>query len=285
MTQLKPQVIQYTYPQFLQDVYVLGEQISHHGETDDWKPNLILALARGGLTFGAYLAHRLNVKGVITADTFLDVPPKKYHPKPGRSFRVLVVDDISDSGDTLDIYMGALRAKAKEDGHDLEILSATLWIRYNTKFIPDYHARIINSNAWIEFPWEGDITRTTKKFFLELLSHKHQTFNPPALLAILPLSPEEQAKDEAPSINVVPEPEYATSFNTSHEAMIASQEIGRRSDDYQELFAIGVPVVSEHIFNTEKHTKYWDSYNRQLALLEAQERRQRAQAQAQVQQK
>lgn len=270
-------ITQYTYPQFLQDVMILGDQISCHGDISDWKPDVILALARGGLTFGAYIAHRLGCKNVITADTFLDVPPKKLLPKAGKTFRILVVDDISDSGDTLDIYMGALRAKAEEERFDIEVVSATLWVRFNTRFNPDYSARTVMDLSWIEFPWEGDLLRTSRGLFIELLSHKRQTYDPPALLSIQLLTPEQANKDESPDINIVPEAEYATLFTTSHEAMAAISEIGRCSADYSELYALGVPIISEHIYNTEKHQKYWDSYKRQLNLMVAQAQAQKRQ--------
>jgi len=73
--------------------------------------------------------------------------------------RVLLVDDVSDSGltlqfsvQTLSLYMPA------------EIKTATLYIKPWTKYVPDYYAEQVNE--WVIFPWE------TEEFEREYRTHR-----------------------------------------------------------------------------------------------------------------
>lgn len=254
-------VIQYPYSDFLKDVYIIAQNINMHGENSDWRPNGIIAIARGGLTFATYLAHRLGIKEVTDADSYLDARPKKFSPYPGRINQYLVVDDISDSGQTLSNTVAAIKAKAAEEQFDIELLTATLWVRNTTTMYPDIYARSVNDDSWIEYPWEGDITSIKEGFFIEMIDFRRQVFAPPAYLGILPLTDEdiEVNPNASVPIQLVNEPEYATVFATAGEAYTVMDELRSRSDAYKELFAIGNPILSQCLYNVNKHMHYWKS--------------------------
>jgi hypoxanthine phosphoribosyltransferase len=61
---------------------------------------------------------------------------------PGRRRKILLIDDIADSGRTLQepSYFG--------------FLTATLVKRYTSTFTPDYIGCTIYNDNWIVFPWE-----------------------------------------------------------------------------------------------------------------------------------
>ena len=61
--------------------------------------------------------------------------------------RILVVDDVSDSGHTLALVVGMLGEEAAE------VRSATLYTKPRTVLVPDYTWR--ETDGWIIFPWSA----------------------------------------------------------------------------------------------------------------------------------
>lgn len=94
-------------------------------------PELIVAVPRGGWIPAVMLSHRLNI-------------PVQALGASVTSSKVLVVDDICDTGMTLGKIMRQLVLEAR---------SATLFYKYNTTYDPTYYAR--ETKEWVVFPWEG----------------------------------------------------------------------------------------------------------------------------------
>ena len=94
-------------------------------------PELIIGVSRGGWIPAVMLSHRLNI-------------PLQTLGTPVTLSRVLVVDDICDTGKTLWEIMKQLSLEAK---------SATLFYKYNDTWDPTYYVK--ETNEWIVFPWEG----------------------------------------------------------------------------------------------------------------------------------
>ncbi len=79
---------------------------------DDYEPDMILSIARGGLLIGGALGHALSVKNVYTmnvefytgVDERLEVP-RILPPAPdfvdASHFKILIADDVADTGHTL----------------------------------------------------------------------------------------------------------------------------------------------------------------------------------------
>jgi len=63
------------------------------------------------------------------------------------SRRVLVVDDVADSGESLIIIKKYLESKRPSD-----LKVSTLFTKPWSKMIPDYY--VAKTDAWIIFPWE-----------------------------------------------------------------------------------------------------------------------------------
>jgi hypoxanthine phosphoribosyltransferase len=137
------------------DVDRLSELISNE------IPDVIVTVGRGGLIPGALLAYKLNVKTVVnytlqsyndesntSNDSFNEIQKlgetfiKQYKDK-----RVLVVDDLSDKGNTLLHIQNQLN-----DITDLQF--ATLFIKASTKLVPDYFVTSYLDSTWLVFPWE-----------------------------------------------------------------------------------------------------------------------------------
>lgn len=99
------------------------------------KYNGIIAIPRGALPIATSLSHILNIKTIVFE---IEKAEKNY----------LVVDDVSDKGNTLEKYKG----------YDI----ACLCYKPQTKVMPDFWAKKYNDNEWIYFPWEIIGSKTTK---------------------------------------------------------------------------------------------------------------------------
>ncbi|MBU0501523.1 MAG: phosphoribosyltransferase [Gammaproteobacteria bacterium] len=63
--------------------------------------------------------------------------------------RVLLVDDISDSGDTFDLAIGHI----KEHGPPAELRTAVIHHKTSSSYVPDYYPAKIVKWRWIVYPW------------------------------------------------------------------------------------------------------------------------------------
>jgi xanthine phosphoribosyltransferase len=144
----------------------IHRDVSHLQElivNEDQIPDVIVTIGRGGLIPGTLLAYKLNVKTVVnyTLQSYSD----KSNTSTGsfteiqklddsfineyKDSRILIVDDLSDKGNTL-IYIKEQLTEIK----DLQF--ATLYIKQGTKLIPDYFVADYSDDIWLVFPWEAD---------------------------------------------------------------------------------------------------------------------------------
>jgi hypothetical protein len=139
----------YTWDEMRNDCHVLVRDIV----LDDFDPEVIVGLSRGGLTPGVMLSHWFKKPFKSVKSSLRDFPEwEDYLPRPTDK-RVLIVDDICDSGETFHKMRSYLTKKAKE----VDVKFATLWWNNECNFEPTYYVREIakdSTNTWINFPWE-----------------------------------------------------------------------------------------------------------------------------------
>ncbi|WP_309736617.1 phosphoribosyltransferase [Microbacterium sp. SORGH_AS_0428] len=122
----------------------------------DFVPEVVVAIARGGLLPAGAIAYGLGVKncGAINVEfytgigTVLDAPellPPELDMTYLNGRRVLLVDDVADSGRTLDLAVRLL----VERGADVR--SAVIYTKPTTIIQPDFSWK--NTDLWIDFPW------------------------------------------------------------------------------------------------------------------------------------
>lgn len=132
----------------------LAEQVVASG----FLPEVVVAIARGGLLPGGAVAYALGTKGVgtLNVEFYTDIGQTLADPRvlpplmdtselPGA--RVLVVDDVADSGRTLALVMGMLADKG------VQARSAVLYTKPSSIIAPDYSWK--NTDRWITFPWSA----------------------------------------------------------------------------------------------------------------------------------
>lgn len=124
-----------------------------------FKYDAVVSISRGGCIPGTMLAYLLDlpmfVAGVnmYTADDKptddVVVRQKLYLPEDVES--IIIVDDISDRGDTLNYTWNCYNDNCKWIKN---ISTATLCTRHSSKFVPTFPGIKIDHDDWITFPWD-----------------------------------------------------------------------------------------------------------------------------------
>lgn len=117
--------MKYTWNQFEEDVEgILKWMSSHEGKFDK-----IYGIPKGGLPLAVKLCNMVEGIPLILDRDKVDE-------------RTLVVDDISDTGKTL------------EEFKKLDCLIVALFIHKNTTVLPNFYLRE-KKDEWIDFPWDN----------------------------------------------------------------------------------------------------------------------------------
>ena len=125
---------------------------------DGFEPDVVVAIARGGLTVGGALAYALDVKncGAMNVEFYtgiderLDVPvviPPALDLLDVAGLRVLIADDVADTGHTLKLVREVLAQ------HVAEARTAVLYCKPHSVVVPNYVWR--ETDRWIDFPWSA----------------------------------------------------------------------------------------------------------------------------------
>ncbi|MEA2091409.1 MAG: phosphoribosyltransferase family protein [Campylobacterota bacterium] len=126
-------------------------------DVKEFKPQVIVGIARGGLTLSHALAEGMDIREVQTLRTELYDKTCKREMLSifgecsfNDATKVLVVDDISDSGDTLKAVMSHLTLSFS----GIEFKACTLFYKQTSIYEPDFW--INEADDWIDFFWERD---------------------------------------------------------------------------------------------------------------------------------
>jgi hypoxanthine phosphoribosyltransferase len=141
-----------TYELFGQGIRELAQQVAD----SDFEPDILLGIARGGLVPAGALAYALDCKNLFTisvefytgVDARLDVPvmlPPFLDARDLDAARVLVVDDVADTGKTLELVHHFC------SGHVAEARTAVLYEKPQSIIRADFAWR--RTDRWINFPW------------------------------------------------------------------------------------------------------------------------------------
>ncbi len=128
-----------------------------------WDFDTILCLARGGMRPGDILSRVFDKPLAImstssyradagTTQGYLDIAKYITTPKGEIAGRVLLVDDLADSGLTLNTVIASLKSNYKPI---TELRSAVIWTKALSTFIADYSVEFLPTNPWIHQPFEG----------------------------------------------------------------------------------------------------------------------------------
>ncbi len=150
----------------LNDSFALGAKILKSG----FRPNVIIALWRGGTPIGIAVQEFLDYYGDCQSDN-IAIRTSSYHGIAerrstvdiyGMSYllknvnhddRVLIVDDVFDTGNTIDAVINQLCTRARKNAPS-DIRVAVPWYKptaNQTDRVPDYY--LYETDKWLNFPY------------------------------------------------------------------------------------------------------------------------------------
>ncbi len=156
------------------EIYTMLVNLADKIKKDRFKPDVIVGVSRGGWPPARVLSDLLENPELanVKVEFYVGVNETKKEPVitqpisvPVKNKKVLVVDDVADTGRSLLL----VRQHLLENGAK-EVKVATIYYKPWSKIIPDYYER--ETNCWIVFPWER---RETVRNVLEKLMKKGKT--------------------------------------------------------------------------------------------------------------
>ncbi|MDO9399899.1 MAG: phosphoribosyltransferase [Polaromonas sp.] len=145
------------------EYHSLIEKLAIKVHQSGWQFDTILCLARGGMRPGDILSRIFDKPlAIMSTSSYraeagrvqgkLDVARYITTPQGEIAGRVLLVDDLADTGHTLNVVIGQLRDNYKPIS---ELRSAVIWTKGVSAFKPDYSVEFLPTNPWIHQPFEG----------------------------------------------------------------------------------------------------------------------------------
>ena len=134
---------------------ILAEKV----KKSNYNPDIIIAIARGGLVPARIVADVLGVLDILSIKIEHWVETASHSPQARVKYpyklnlegkKVLVIDDITDTGDSVDLA----KKYVNENFSPSEIKTATMQIiKQSAKIEPDYYAVIVEDWVWFMYPW------------------------------------------------------------------------------------------------------------------------------------
>lgn len=145
------------------EYHTLIERLALKVHESGWKFDQVLCLARGGVRPGDVFSRIFDVPlailstssyreeaGTVRGD--LDIAKYMTMTKGPLAGKILLVDDLADSGVTLD---KVTRHLADNFTGVTEVKSAVIWVKGTSSIMPDYFLEELPHNPWIHQPFEN----------------------------------------------------------------------------------------------------------------------------------
>jgi hypoxanthine phosphoribosyltransferase len=137
------------------DAHALAEHLAKRIRASGYEPDVLVAVSRGGFDPARMLCDLLGVRrlGSVQVEAYSAVgvrgEPKVVTPlnTDVSGLRVLLVDDVSDTGGSLRVAKAHIVSKGAR-----EVRVAALHLKPWTSLTPDYWAG--RTEDWIVYPWE-----------------------------------------------------------------------------------------------------------------------------------
>ena len=139
-----------------EDVERTSQDVAFKIKESGFMPDIVVGILRGGVVPARIISDILGVDdiAVIEIKLYKDFTTRGARPYlrqpvtiPLKGRRVILVDDVSDTGLTLELALQAINLYMPA-----AVKTATLYIKPWTRIVPDYYSEI--TDKWIVFPWE-----------------------------------------------------------------------------------------------------------------------------------
>ncbi len=159
------------------EVYRLAKILAFKIKKSGFKPDLVIGIARGGLVPARIVCDFLLQKDLAA----IKVEHWGIAATPGKAEikfplpidisgkKILIVDDVVDTGDTYSVTMDYLKGK-----NALEIKSSVLHYKTRSTFVPDYWSEKQDEWKWIIYPWAvyEDLTGFIERVLIKPMAHE-----------------------------------------------------------------------------------------------------------------
>ncbi len=157
---MAPTLTPFSYDDFLVAIATLSEQICG----DVWRADLLVGIGRGGLTPAVYLSHATGIPMVSVDQStpiaeFNQALIETLAARTRNGNRLLLVEDINDSGRTIAAIRSGMTANDADSTH---YRIAVLLDNIVSAEQVDYRFRRIDravTKDWFVFPWEATAPR------------------------------------------------------------------------------------------------------------------------------
>jgi uncharacterized protein len=148
----EPKYVAPSWDQIYDLMVDLGRKVKESG----FKPDVIVGVSRGGWPPARIMSDLLNNPNLanMKVEFYKNIGVRSKKPRitqpvtsDVKNRKVLVVDDVADSGLSLRAVRNHLRRKNPDD-----VKVCTIYYKPHSIYIPDYFAK--RTSSWIIFPWE-----------------------------------------------------------------------------------------------------------------------------------
>jgi len=141
--------------------YDLCRDVSKEIKDGGFMPDIVVGVARGGWYLARVLCDFFLLKDLfslkmehwgVTA-TITGVAEMKYGLDDAarqklREKKVLIADDITDTGDSLKLVVEYVKSLGAKD-----VKTATLHHKTSSSFIPNFYGELVKEWRWVIYPW------------------------------------------------------------------------------------------------------------------------------------
>jgi hypothetical protein len=141
-----------------EDIQVLCSNICNQLKQDDFVPDIIVGLSRGGLIPGVMISHYLDVKFMPLSWSTRDHAMRTSDAalaEDALTQKILIVDDICDTGRTFSEIKENWQSCVRDTiPWHTTVRFASLHFRNGANTNVEYRGETVNGPEWIVYPWE-----------------------------------------------------------------------------------------------------------------------------------
>ncbi len=136
----------------------LSQGLANRVKASGYLPDLIIAVSRGGLVPARIISDVLGIDDIIAIMIKYWGAARRRHDRPliyhgvepsiVRGRRVLIVDEVSDTGKTLETAVSFVSMAGPMD-----VKTAVLHLKSTSSFVPDFYMERLEDWVWISYPW------------------------------------------------------------------------------------------------------------------------------------
>jgi hypothetical protein len=139
------------------DIQQLCEELAKKIKGSDFKPDVVVAVARGGWVPARIICDLLDIRDLYSVKTehwgVVATPTGRARITQPLNVdlsdkRVLIVDDVADTGETVEAVANHVMEFSPK-----EVRIAVIDYKKTSKFVPDFYAAEMEDWRWIVYPW------------------------------------------------------------------------------------------------------------------------------------